>query len=546
MSLPPDPAPPKGALDLRRRDALFDALEAQAFDLAVIGGGITGAGIARDAALRGLSVALLEAGDFASGTSSRSSKMIHGGLRYLAQGDLALVREAASERRAVKAIAPHLARMCPFVMPVRNAAAEARLRAGLWTFEKLGAVPKDRRHEVWSVPDLQAREPAINTQGLAGAVVYPEYLTDDARLTLANVRSAAGAGALAVNYARVEAIGLEDGLASALQVVDSLEDGRHRRARVRALTIVNAAGPWVDAVRALETDDAPPRLALARGVHLVVPRAALPVSRTVIMTAADKRSVFAVPRGEVTYLGTTDTFHPSPDPWPPVTAKDVGYLLSAATRRFATPALTAGDIVSVWSGVRPLVAQEGKSASDISRRDEVWTGPRGMVSIAGGKLTAYRSMAERVVDQVEAGFGRAPSRCRTAHEVLPGGDADPAAVRRDLTEAGLSAADAERLCGLYGGEAQRVIAGGAGPAAEAAWAVCIEGALTLEDYWVRRSARAWFDPDGGLASLEPAARAMAGLLDWTEERTAAEIARCRARRARDLGALAPGAQPLEA
>jgi glycerol-3-phosphate dehydrogenase len=524
-------------LDLRDRDALFDALGAGTFDLAVIGGGITGAGIARDAALRGLSVALVEARDFASGTSSRSSKMIHGGLRYLAQGDLALVREAASERKAVEAIAPHLARLTPFVMPVRNAATEAKLRAGLWTFEKLGAVPKDRHHEVWSKRDVEAREPAIDATGLTGAVVYPEYLTDDARLTLANVRSAKAAGALIVNYARVESIVIEGGRATGLDVADTLPAGEARRARLSARMIVNAAGPWVDAIRALEEPGAGVRLALARGVHLVVPRAKLPVNRTIIMTAADKRSVFAVPKGAVTYLGTTDTFHDTAETWPPITDADADYLLAASAARFNVRPLTAADIVSVWSGMRPLVAQAGKSASDISRRDELWTGPAGVLSIAGGKLTAYRQMAERVVDEVETALGRTPSTCRTAVLPLPGGNVDPAKAQAALEASGLEAAAADRLVGLYGSEAVALAATGTGPAVEAANAVLREGALRLEDYWARRSARAWFDPDGGLGALEAAAAAMAPLLDWSPDRRTAEIAACRDQRTRDMAGL---------
>jgi glycerol-3-phosphate dehydrogenase len=544
MNSAPSAAALTTALDLRDRDALFDALGGEVFDLAVIGGGITGAGVARDAALRGLSVALVEARDFASGTSSRSSKMIHGGLRYLAQGDLALVREAASERKIVEAIAPHLARRTPFVMPVRNAAAEAKLRAGLWTFEKLGAVPKDRRHEVWSKTELARREPAVDTAGLTGAVVYPEYLTDDARLTLANVRSAAAAGARAINHAAVKAFVLEDGRATAMDVVDTLPGGEHRTVRVRARVIVNAAGPWVDAVRSLESPDAPPRLALARGVHLVVPRDRLPLSRVVIMPASDRRSVFAVPKGAVTYVGTTDTFHPAAQAWPPVTPEDADYLLSAAAARFSTPRLTIDDIVSVWSGVRPLVAEEGKSASDTSRRDELWTGPGGVLSIAGGKLTAYRRMAERVVDQVQTALGRPVSASRTADEYLPGGDADPGALRAELVVRGVVENDADRLVGLYGAEVRAVTAAEAGPAAEAARAVHVEGALLLEDYWARRGARAWFDPDGGMAALADAAGAMAPLLGWSPARTAEEIAGCRSQHARDLASLK--AEPVTA
>ncbi len=496
------------ALDLRDRDALFDALEGRVFDLAVIGGGITGAGVARDGAMRGLSVALVEARDFAAGTSSRSSKMIHGGLRYLAQGDIALVREAASERKIVEAIAPHLARRTPFVIPARSAAAIAKLRAGLWAFEKLGGVPKSRRHEVWSHAELRAREPAVAADDLAGAVVYPEYLTDDARLTLANVRSAAAHGALVVNYAAAEGIVVEGDRAVGLEVAETLPGAPERRARLAARVVVNAAGPWVDAVRAMERAGAAPRLRLTRGIHLVVAREALPIERTIILVAADRRGVFAVPRGAVTYIGTTDTFESQASAWPAISGADADYLLAAAAARFRTPPLTRADVVSAWAGVRPLVGEEGKSASDISRRDELWTGPAGVLSIAGGKLTAYRRMAQRVVDQVESALGVKHRPCRTADEALIGGDA---------------ASDIHAISG--------------GPAAEAAHAVLIEGALILEDYWVRRSGRAWFDLDGGLAALAPAAEAMAPLLGWTEARIADEIASCRRIYETDMAAL---------
>src|ERR1700722_7558160 len=428
-------------LDLRDRDRLFAGIDGARFDVAVIGGGITGAGIARDAAMRGLSVALIEAKDFASGTSSRSSKMIHGGLRYLPMGDIALVREAASERKAVQAIAPHLARETPFVIPARTAVTIAKLRAGLWTFERLGGVPKSRKHEVWSSAELTAREPAVAADGLAGAVVYPEYLTDDARLTLANVRSAAAHGATCLNHARVDAIVIEGGRATGLDV----GDGAGRRARLVAKTIVNAAGPWVDAVRALEAPAAAPRLKLSRGVHIVVDRERLPVNRTVIIAAADRRSVFAVPKGRATYLGTTDAFYECPDLWPSIDRADVDYLIEAATRCFGTPPLRLADISSAWSGVRPLVAEAGKSASEVSRKDEVWVGPAGVIAIGGGKLTAYRRMAERVVDRIEEALGRKPSTCRTAEAPLPGGEVDVTAARATLERGGMAALDADRL-----------------------------------------------------------------------------------------------------
>jgi glycerol-3-phosphate dehydrogenase len=516
--------PAAAKLDLRDRDARFADLDGARFDVAVIGGGITGAGVARDAAMRGLSVALLEAEDFASGTSSRSSKMIHGGLRYLPMGDIALVREAASERKAVQAIAPHLARETPFVMPSRSAAGIARLRAGLWTFEKLGGVPKSRKHEVWSPDEIREREPAIAADGLAGAVVYPEYLTDDARLTLANVRSAAAHGAVCLNHARVSAILVDGEQASGLEVTDA----EGRRARLSAKVIVNAAGPWVDAVRALEALGAPAKLKCSKGVHLVVDREKLPVSRTVIMAATDRRSVFAVPKGRATYIGTTDAFYPDADLWPRIDRVDADYLLEATARAFATPPLRPSDVTSAWSGVRPLVAEEGKSASEVSRRDELWSGPAGVLSIGGGKLTAYRRMAERVVDRIETVLGRKPSPCRTAEEPLVGGDVDVARTRAALERGGMASGDADRLVSLYGSEAEAVAADGGDVAAEARHAVLTEGALTLEDYWVRRSARAWFGEAGGLAALAPAAAAMAPLLGWSEVDEARQIAACRA------------------
>jgi glycerol-3-phosphate dehydrogenase len=531
-----------GALDFRDRERLFDGLEREAFDLIVIGGGVTGAGVARDGAMRGLKIALVEARDFASGTSSRSSKMIHGGLRYMAQGDLALVHEAASERKAVERIAPHLTRQTPFVIPAKTAAAMARLRAGLWAFEKLGGVPKDRRHEVWSRRDVERLEPAVDAHELHGAVVYPEYLTEDARLTLANVRSAGAHGAQVISYAPVRRLVVENGKAVGVVLGDALSGADADRARLSGRVIVNAAGPWVDAVRQLEDGSAAAQLQLTKGVHLVVPRARLPVSRTIIMPAADRRSVFAVPKGEFTYLGTTDTFYPTRDYWPAIEAEDVDYLLAAAEARFATAPLRHEDVVAAWSGVRPLVAQEGRSASDISRKDEVWTGPAGVLSIAGGKLTAYRKMAERVVDMVQAALGRGPSNAPTGEAPLVGGDLDPARVIERLEPRLGSRTAAERLVGLYGAEAEMLADSGAGPAVEARHAVLREGALTLEDYWVRRSGRAWFDHNAGLDALEPAAAEMSALLGWPAEETSRQIAACRALHAASLAALRP-AQP---
>ena len=503
------------ALDARRRAQVFAELESRAFDLAVIGGGITGAGIARDAAMRGLSVALVEARDYASGTSSRSSKMIHGGLRYLAQGDIALVREAASERQILRRIAPHLTVLSPFLIPTTNMAMTAKLRTGLWTFEKLGSVPEAEKHEVIGLAELQRREPLMRTDRLNGAVLYPEFLTDDARLVLANVRSAQGAGAVVVNHVAASEL-TGDGLVA----TSTLDDGLG--ARIKAKLVVNAAGAWVDKVRGLEAGESDTRLSLSRGIHLVLARERLPINCTIIIRAPDKRSIFVVPRGAFTYVGTTDVFHDGADYWPAPTRDDIDYLLRATEAALSIDPIKDSEIVSLWSGVRPLIAQPGKKANEVSRKDEIWTSPGGLVSIAGGKLSAYRAMAERVVDLVVERLGVTALPCSTADAPLPGGS-------RSLGDS-LSRLDpraAERLARLYGDEANGILIAGGDVTAEAARAVTHEGAATLEDYWVRRSARAWFDEGAGVAALAPAAEAMGALLGWDDAMKAAQIAHCR-------------------
>ncbi|QKS01082.1 glycerol-3-phosphate dehydrogenase/oxidase [Sphingomonas sp. CL5.1] len=504
------------SIDARMRARVFAELESRTFDLAVIGGGITGAGIARDAAMRGLSVALVEARDYASGTSSRSSKMIHGGLRYLSQGDIALVKEAASERQILRRIAPHLTRLSPFLIPTTNMAMTAKLRTGLWTFEKLGGVPEGERHEVISLAELQRREPLMRTDRLSGAVLYPEFLTDDARLVLANIRSAQGAGATVINHAAASEL-IGDGL-----VATSTLDGENLAARIRARLVVNAAGAWVDQVRGLETGEGGARLSLSRGIHLVLPRERLPINATLIIRAPDKRSIFAVPRGAFTYIGTTDVFHDGADYWPEPTREDIDYLLRATEAALTIDPITDADVVALWSGVRPLIAQPGKKANEVSRKDEIWTSPGGLISIAGGKLSAYRAMAERVVDLVVDRLGSTALPCVTADAPLPGGSGNG----RDSLR-GLDPLATERLIGLYGDEAEEILGAGGDVAAEASRAVTHEGAATLEDYWVRRSARAWFDRDAGLDALAPAADAMGALLGWNDNARAAQIAHCR-------------------
>ena len=505
------------------RAASLKALSDQCFDLLVIGGGITGAGVARDAAMRGLSVALIEAQDLASGTSSRSSKMIHGGLRYLVAGDVAVVKESASERATLHRIAPHLAQKTPYVIPTSTVRSKLVFRGALWAYERLGGVERADYHEVWSKAELAEKEPLIERSRLNGAVVYPEFLTDDSRLTVATVRSAIDHGATVATYLRATNIRKEQTFS--IDAASTLP-GEMSELTISARAVVNAAGPWVDQVCDLEQPQ-PPRLALSRGVHLVFNHADLPVRHTVVMRTPDARRIFAVPLGQYTYIGTTDDYHPEHEYWPPVTDQDVRYLLATTQRAMPEATLSPDRIVSVWSGIRPLVGDgSGRASKELSRKDEVWTSPSGLLSVGGGKLSAYRAMAERIVDTVIDNHGFTAKSCATAEVHLPGGDA--VMLASDLT--GIGDNHAERLARLYGAEAPNLLGNAGGDElvkAEVQQAVQKEGALRLEDYWARRSSRAWFDSGAGLPVLNGAAATMAELLSWDDNRKAMEIENCR-------------------
>ncbi|MDE3096251.1 MAG: glycerol-3-phosphate dehydrogenase/oxidase [Chloroflexota bacterium] len=523
------------------REATLRALESERFDLAVIGGGITGAGLARRAALGGLSVALLEAEDFASGTSSRSSKLIHGGLRYLAKGEVRLVRETALERKAVFRLAPHLAERRWMVLPVRSRAALLAYRAGVTLYERLGAVERADLHHGWSGRDLEREEPLLDRTRFPYACAFREYLTDDARLVLANLRAAAASGARPLNHAPVDRILVEDGRAVGVEATCALTD---RSFRVRARCVVNAAGPWVDAVRRMEEPDAPPQLHLSKGVHVVLPASRLPLRNIVVMRTRDGRSIFAIPRRDVVFIGTTDTtWTQGPRVWPEISTEDVAYLLEPLARYLSIEPPGPADVTAAWSGLRPLVAQPGKKPADVSRSDEVRLGRAGVVTVAGGKLTGYRPTVERVLGTVARVLRRELPRAEEGP--LPGGafDGDLDRLARSLVEEfSVDGAVGARLARLYGCEAPAVARLGAAPLAEGApllggevdWSVTKEGAARVEDVVYRRTRVALYEPEAARRSVEPVARRMAGLLGWSPQRTGDEIERTRGRMAADL------------
>ncbi|HEY8515909.1 MAG TPA: glycerol-3-phosphate dehydrogenase/oxidase [Candidatus Binatia bacterium] len=484
-------------------------------ELLVIGGGITGAGIARDAAMRGLRTALIERGDFASGTSSRSSKLIHGGLRYLEQGEVGLVLEAAQERRRLRQMAPHLAVAARMALPVfgRTSAGLMKLRAGLWAYEKMARIDAEERHEIWRRDETLDHIRGLDANRLQGAAVYTEYITDDARLTLETVKSAKRAGALVASYA--PAIALAEAPGHTVTSGNASSAGRALRVTVNdeiagrelvveARVVVNASGPWVDAVRRLGGDVAP-RMHLTKGIHLVVSRERLPVDDIVVMRALDRRMVFVVPYGDILWIGTTDTDYPRAVERPTITREDVDYLLEATNRTWPQARITHEDVRGAWAGVRPLLHQEGKKPSEISRRDEIIIEPNGLLSIAGGKLTTYRRMAERVVDAVVERLGsKAAGPCRTADVPLVEGETPVPIVRTTLSDA------------------------------EVEHAIDAECALSVCDVLERRARANLFAPGNGLADVERVAAILARRLGWDERRQATEIEHYRARVAEDV------------
>ena len=511
------------------RDALLDRLEDEVFEALVVGAGITGAGVARDLAARGLRVAVVEAKDFASGTSSRSSKLIHGGLRYLASGEVDLVRKTARERTAVHAMAPHLAEPCWMVVPARNLASATKFRAGIATYEKLGGVSDDDRHHMWDADEIGEHEPLLRTDPYNRAVAYREYLTDDSRLVLGVLRAAVRDDAVVASRLPMTGVLSRQDRVVGARVRCSLT---HRDVEVRASVVVNAAGPWVEDVVRMELAEVAPgtepstRLHLSKGIHVVLDRQRLPANHLVICNAEDKRSIFVVPRGDSVYVGTTDTsYHGSRPWWPEIDGHDVDYLLAPLSRYFDIEPLKRSDVIAAWAGVRPLVAQPGKSAKEISRKDEISVGPGGVVSIAGGKLTGFRQMAEDVVGVVAEQLGR----------ILPDGPGTTPVPGGGLTVAS-DDATLLRLRRLYGSEATDVLA--MGPtllvadapvvAGEVDWAVDVEAATTLVDVVYRRTRVAWYVAQHRDALAAQMAGRMAQKLGWSSDEVDRQLAEVRA------------------
>jgi glycerol-3-phosphate dehydrogenase len=518
------------------------ALGAEQFDLLVIGGGINGAGVARDATLRGLKVAVVEQGDFASGTSSRSSKLIHGGLRYLEQGDLKLVWESARERERLRRLAPHLVRPMCFVYPLYRG---QRLRpfmlnAGLWGYDLLAGIRSVKRHRMLGRRAVSEVEPALRTEGLRGAGEYWDCWTNDARLVIETMLSAVRAGAVAVSYVQVTGFVKDGGRIVGAALVDRVGGAV---STCRARVVVNATGPWADKVSALDGPEGV-RLRLTKGAHVIVPRERIGNNAALVLHARrDRRVMFVIPWGAHALIGTTDTDHVGgPDVAPLVEADDVTYLLETVNYYCPEARLTPADVVGAYAGLRPLIAPSEDTSlapSAVSREEEIHTAASGLVSMAGGKLTTFRLASEQIVDRVvgalrAGGDRRTFGACRTAETPLPGGQIDPAvlasqAIARDGH--GVSGAVVSHLAARYGERLDEVLAHvvddrtlGAPmlpPApdarAEIVEAVEHEFAMTLEDVLVRRTQLGLLDAAGTAAAAQQVAQLMAPKLGWGDD-----------------------------
>lgn len=381
------------------RDQRLQQLASLPLDVLVIGGGITGAGIALDAAARGMKVGLIDMQDFAAGTSSRSTKLVHGGLRYLKQLEVGLVAEVGKERAIVYENGPHVTTPEWMLLPFYKGGTFGKFSTsvGLRVYDFLAGVRREERRRMLTAAETLGKEPLLNARDLRGGGYYVEYRTDDARLTIEVLKEAVRRGAQAVNYTKLNQFQYDNGKIIGASLVDVVSGNTYE---VRARKIVSAAGPWVDTLRELDHSKQGKRLQLTKGSHLVIDQSRFPLRQAIYFDTVDGRMMFAIPRDGKAYIGTTDTEYKGDIAHPQVTATDRQYVLDALHHMFPEIDLMEEDVESSWAGVRPLIYEEGKGPSEISRKDEIWQSASGLISMAGGKLTGYRKMAETIVDRV--------------------------------------------------------------------------------------------------------------------------------------------------
>ncbi|WP_110113872.1 glycerol-3-phosphate dehydrogenase/oxidase [Bacillus sp. CGMCC 1.16541] len=521
----------------------LEEMSNQQFDLLVIGGGITGCGIALDATTRGMKTALVEMQDFAAGTSSRSTKLVHGGLRYLKQFEVKMVAEVGKEREIVYENGPHVTTPEWMLLPMHKGGTFGKFSTsiGLRVYDFLAGVKRSERRKMLSVAETTEKEPLVKTDGLKGGGYYVEYKTDDARLTIEVVKEAVKRGTSAANYAKVEKFLYENGKVVGAVIVDQLTGESYN---VYAKKIVNAAGPWVDSLREKDNSKKGKQLKLTKGIHLIIDESRFPLKQAIYFDTPDGRMVFAIPRDGKTYVGTTDTVYTGDVAYPRMTVEDRRYVLDAIAYMFPTLNITEEDVESSWAGLRPLIHEDGKDPSEISRKDEVWTSDSGLITIAGGKLTGYRKMGEMVVDLVaqrlKESEGKTFDKSKTKHMPISGGDVGgskgfPAFMDIHVKKGvklGLTHEQAEKLVKRYGSnidvlysyiETQQDELKKSGlPLSvflQVYYAMHEEMATKPVDFFIRRTGAVLFDIEWAKKWKDDVVRYMSESLKWTEAQT---------------------------
>ncbi|MFN2638226.1 MAG: FAD-dependent oxidoreductase [Gemmatimonadaceae bacterium] len=481
----------------------------EVFDVLVIGGGITGCGVARDAAMRGLRVALVERDDFASGTSGRSSRLVHGGIRYLEQGQFNLVHESIRERQTLLRIAPHLVKPLAFTWPIYRGAriGKVKLSAGLLAYQ-LMAAGRSRRHVTLNAAETAEREPCLRRTGLTGSAVYYDACTDDARLTIANAIAAKQNGARLMSHTSVTNI-IHTGRKAA--GVEVLRQGSSETQEIAARVIVNATGVWETN---FSTDPRAHRHRGSKGVHISVDRRKVGNRDALtLISPVDGRVMFCLPAGSQTIIGTTDTWTSESPETVHANSIDIEYLLRSANAYFPEAQLSGPDVVSAWAGIRPLAYDKGANPSAVSREHSIITDQSGVINVTGGKLTTYRSMAAEVVDCVQKSLGHRPERAPTDSVELPGSDRIATINRMKSDDVSLG---------------QELVPGLPYTPAHLVYGVKEEMAQTLSDLLIRRTHLAFETSDHATSVAARAADIVAPHLDWSGEMKSSRVREYRA------------------
>ncbi|MCU9593458.1 glycerol-3-phosphate dehydrogenase/oxidase [Caldibacillus thermolactis] len=527
----------------KNRQKIIDTFKNNEFDVVVIGGGITGAGIALDATTRGMKVALVEMQDFAAGTSSRSTKLVHGGLRYLKQFHVKQVAEVGRERAIVYENGPHVTTPEWMLLPFFKDGTFGKFftSIGLTLYDRLAGVKKSERKKMLTAEQTLQKAPLVKKEGLKGGGIYVEYRTDDARLTIEVMKKAVEKGATVLNYSKVEKLVYSNGKVIGVEVIDQVTGETYK---IRAKKVVNATGPWVDTIREKDNSKKGKVLQLTKGVHIVIDQSKFPLKQAVYFDTPDGRMVFAIPREGKAYVGTTDTFYDSDPINPQMTKEDLDYLLKAINFMFPDVKVSEKDVESNWAGVRPLIWEEGKDPSEISRKDEIWESESGLMTIAGGKLTGYRKMAEKIVDllvdKFEKEYGKQFGPCVTKHTPISGGDVGGSAKFNEfINEAskigqssGLSKEEAESLASKYGSNVYRlfdIVKNNADTAkefelpitlfAELQYALTYEMVVTPVDFFLRRTGAVLFNIHLVNQYKENVIQYMQSYFNWDPEMT---------------------------